>query len=199
MKVKRKRTMDVTRTIESLGQWVTKVITWDHKVSITWQISTWSKVKEKKWGSFCNTHSESCRRCVRVISEDDKRNGRLNCREPCSVCRCLQSADVLVYDSLKIRPGNDLAKQGDRCVWCMRWLHTFLNVRVYYCSSVKRDVLWMCTVSCGLGDIPELYQIWWRSVSCITDYSKEFTKSFFCIFRHTVRIAISTSSKWLRI
>ena len=54
MKVKHKRTIDVTRTIASLGQWVTKVITWDHMVSITWRISTWSEVKRKKWGSFCN-------------------------------------------------------------------------------------------------------------------------------------------------
>ena len=30
MKVKHKRTIDITRTIESLGQWVTEVITWDH-------------------------------------------------------------------------------------------------------------------------------------------------------------------------
>ena len=32
-----------------------------------------------------------------------------------------------------------------KCVWCMRWLHTISNVHVYYCSSVKRDVLWTCT------------------------------------------------------
>ena len=55
MKVKRKRTMDVTRTIESLGQWVTEVITGDHMVGKYHMTDKYLKrSKSKKWGSFCN-------------------------------------------------------------------------------------------------------------------------------------------------
>ena len=77
-----------------------------------------------------------------------------------------------------------------KCVWCMRWLHTISNVHVYYFSSVKRDVLWTCTVSCGHGDIPTLYQIWFHSILCITDNSKVFTKSIFISSESTVWIGI---------
>ena len=51
MKVKHEKTMDITRTMGHRS---------DHmrshgKVSITWRISTCSKVEEKKWGSIRNT------------------------------------------------------------------------------------------------------------------------------------------------
>ena len=55
-------------------------------------------------------------------------------------------------------------------------------VRMYYYSQVKNDVLWTRAVSCGLGDIPEVYQNdsdLFSSISCITDYSKVFSKPFF--------------------
>ena len=101
---------------------VARHLTWQMKAIILVGTHSANEGVKERWGKGERKHvrntewenrGESYRRCVCVISEDDKHNGRLNCSEPCSVCGCLRSADVLVYDLHKLRPGNDLAKQGD--------------------------------------------------------------------------------------
>ena len=39
-----------------------------------------------------------------------------------------------------------------------------------YCSRVKRDVLWTRAASCGLGDIPEVYQKRFRIIQRCFEY-----------------------------
>ena len=80
----------------------------------------------------------------------------------------------------------------------MRWLHTISKVGVYYCSSVKCNVLWTCADILWPRWHPWSVSEWFQLIQQCFEYYwllQSIYKTFLVFSKSTVQIAIRTTCK----